>query len=101
MNEKNHLSINCPDCKSEIVIDTVTGKILFHKKAKEKSQAPDFSDLLKGLDKRKTEVETFFDKEQAALKDRDRLMEEKFKAALDQAKTISDDDVRLRPFDLD
>jgi hypothetical protein len=50
----------------------------------------------------KTRVEGLFEKEKLALQDRDRLLEEKFREAMDRASESDDNEATpLRPFDLE
>lgn len=96
------LTVRCPDCNSELVIDAATGQILSHKKAKQPiAGGKDFDALLKGLDEEKSKAEDIFQREVAAMKDRDRLMEEKFREALRRAEEEPDEGPPRRPFDLD
>lgn len=96
------LTLRCPDCDSELVIDAATGQILSHKKAKQPiAGGKDFDALLKGLDDDKSRAEDIFQREVAAMKDRDRLMEEKFREAMRRAEEDPDEGPPRRPFDLD
>lgn len=96
------LTVRCPDCNSELVIDAATGQILSHKKAKQPiAGGKDFDALLKGLDEEKSKAEDIFQREVAAMKDRDRLMEEKFREAMRRAEEEPDEGPPRRPFDLD
>ena len=80
------LTVRCPDCNSELVVDVATGEVISHRKAKQPlAGGKDFDSLLKGLDDEKAHAEDVFQREVAALKDRDRLLEEKFRAALRRA----------------
>ncbi|HEX2642802.1 MAG TPA: hypothetical protein VHU81_07400 [Thermoanaerobaculia bacterium] len=102
MSTPSKLTIRCPDCNSEMVIDTATGQILSHKKAKQPiAGGKDFDALLKGLDEEKSKAEDIFQREVAALKDRDRLLEEKFREAMRRAEEEPDEGPPRRPFDLD
>jgi hypothetical protein len=95
------LSLTCPDCGSEIVLDAATGAVLTHKKRKEPlAGGHDFDKLLQDLDAGKARAEELFEREKAAFADRDRLLEEKFKEALKRAEEEPDLPPR-RPFDLD
>ncbi len=102
MSETRKLTVRCPDCNSDLVIDAETGQILSHRKAR---QAPaggkDLDALLKGLDDDKARAEDIFQREVAAMKDRDRLLEEKFREALRRAEEDPDQGPPRRPFDLD
>lgn len=96
------LTVRCPDCSSELVIDTATGQVLSHRKAKQPiAGGKDFDSLLKGLDEEKSRAEDIFQREVAAMKDRDRILEEKFREAMRRAEEDPDEGPPPRPFDLD
>lgn len=99
---KDKVSFRCPECRAEIVVDARTGDVLFHRKAKEPpAGGKDFDALMANLGKDKARAEEVFEREKAALKDRDRLLEEKFKEAMERASEDEDDTPPVRPFDLD
>jgi hypothetical protein len=96
------LNLRCPECDAELVIDATTGEILFHKAAKqEPAGGKDFDSLLQGLDEDKSRAEEIFEREKAAMKDRERLLDEKFQEAVKRAEEEPDEGKPLRPFDLD
>lgn len=102
VSETRKLTATCPDCGSDLVIDAATGEILSHKSVKKPpAGGKDFDALLAGLDEQKARAEDVFEREKAAMKDRDRLMEEKFKEALRRAEEDPDEGPPPRPFDLD
>ncbi|RPH54780.1 hypothetical protein EHM82_06365 [bacterium] len=102
MSETRKLTVKCPDCNSEMVVDAATGAILSHKKARQPiAGGKDFDSLLKGLDEDKARAEDVFAREVAAMKDRDRLLEEKFREAMRRAEEEPDEGPPRRPFDLD
>ena len=102
MSETRKLTVRCPDCSSDLVIDAETGEILSHRKAKQPlAGGKDFDSLLKGLDDDKARAEDVFQREVAAMKDRDRLLEEKFREAMRRAEEDPDKSPPPRPFDLD
>ena len=85
-----------------MVVDAATGTILAHKKPKEPlAGGHDFDKLLAGLDASKARAEALFEREKAALGDRERLLEEKFNEALKRAHEDPDTGPPKRPFDLD
>ena len=101
MSETRKLTVRCPDCSSDLVIDAETGEVLSHRRAKQPiAGGKDFDSLLKGLDDDKARAEDVFQREVAAMKDRDRLMEEKFREALRRAEEDPDKSPPPRPFDL-
>lgn len=102
MSDSRKLTVRCPDCSSDLVIDAETGQVLSHRHPKQPiAGGKDFDALLKGLDEDKARAEDVFQKEVAAMKDRDRLMEEKFREALRRAEEDPDQGPPRRPFDLD
>ena len=102
MSETRKLTVRCPDCGSDLVIDAGTGEVLSHRKARQPlAGGKDFDSLLKGIDEDKARAEDVFQREVAALKDRDRLLEEKFREALRRAEEEPDEGPPRRPFDLD
>jgi hypothetical protein len=96
------LTLRCPDCEAHLVIDAATAEVLSHRAVKQPlAGGKDFDTLLEDLDRDKSEAEEVFAREVAAMKDRDRLLEEKFKQAMERAKEEPDDVPPLRPFDFD
>jgi hypothetical protein len=102
VSETRKLTVRCPDCSSDLVIDAETGEVLSHRRAKQPlAGGKDFDSLLKGLDDDKARAEDVFQREVTALKDRDRLLEEKFREAMRRAEEDPDEGPPRRPFDLD
>ena len=85
-----------------MTVDLATGQVLFHKPAKpQPAGGRDFDELLAGLDESKERAAAVFEREVSAVKDHDRLMEEKFREALRRAKEEPDEEPPLRPWELD
>jgi single-stranded DNA-specific DHH superfamily exonuclease len=102
MAEPRNLTLRCPECDAHLVVDSVTGEVLAHRKTRQPpAGGKDFDELLHDLDREKVEAEEVFEREFAAMKDRDRLLEEKFRQALKRAEEEPDDLPPPRPFDLD
>ncbi|HVT61178.1 MAG TPA: hypothetical protein VHR45_22635 [Thermoanaerobaculia bacterium] len=102
MAETRKLTLRCPDCNSELVVDAATGEVLSHRRAKvPPAGGKDLESLLQGLDQDKARAEDVFQREVAAIKDRDRLLEEKFREAMRRAEEEPDEGRPPRPFDLD
>ena len=83
-----------------MMVDAATGQVLSHS-AKAKSPAKDFDSLLAGIDEGKKRADEVFRQEKAALDDRERLLEEKFRRAFERAKDEDDGQPPVRPWDLD
>ena len=96
------LHVRCPGCEAELVVDAATGEVLSHR-SKERPLAggKDFDSLLRGLDEGKARAEALFEQEKAAMKDRQRLLDEKFAEAMKRAEEDPDQGPPKRPFDLD
>ena len=102
MSTTSRLSLRCPDCGSDLVVDVKTGEVLFHKKAKAApAEGKNFDDLFADMEAKKGRADEIFERERGAMKDRDRLLEEKFKEALKRAEEDPDTGRPVRPFDLD
>ncbi len=82
-------------------VDAATGQILSHRAPEKSSSAHDFDSLLAGLDQAKSRADEIFQQEFKALEDKDRILEEKFKAALERAEDEEDGKPPVRPWDLD
>jgi uncharacterized Zn finger protein (UPF0148 family) len=95
--EKN-FEIFCPCCEALIVVDRLTGEVLLHK-AKEKKSGQSLEAMVSGLEAQKSEMAKRFDKEMESQKNRSRILEEKFKEAMERAEK-SDKPV-VNPMDLD
>lgn len=91
-------TIICPCCEASITIDSQTGTMLGHEEKKKIHGS--FEDLAGELNKQKEIREQLFAQEMSSMKDRERLLEEKFKEALKRADIESDTPFR-NPLDLD
>jgi hypothetical protein len=76
-------SITCPCCEAVLTVDSVTGSILAHEEKKKVHGS--FEDLRGELNKQKELREQIFAQEMSSMKDRERLLEEKFREALKRA----------------
>jgi hypothetical protein len=102
MAETRKLHLRCPGCEARLVVDSATGEVLSHRAHRAPvAGGKDFDALLENLDRSKAEAEDTFTREMEALKDRDRLLEEKFREAMKRAEESPDDEPPPRPFDLD
>ena len=88
----------CPCCEATLTVDASTGTLLSHEEKKKATGS--FEELAGELTKQKEIREQLFAQEMSSMKDRERLLEEKFKEALKRADTTSDTPFR-NPLDLD
>ncbi|MGA7617051.1 MAG: 2-nitropropane dioxygenase [Thermoanaerobaculia bacterium] len=91
------LEITCPCCDAKLTIDTQSGAILWHEK--KAAPAKTIEGMLSQLESQKSEIAKKFEKEMESHKDRSRLLEEKFKEALQRAEKSKEKPIN--PMDLD
>ena len=91
-------NVICPCCEATLTIDAQTGSILAHEEKKKVHGS--FEDLRGELSKQKELREQLFAQEMSSVKDRERLLDEKFREALKKADTTSDQPFK-NPLDLD
>ena len=100
MPEVPRFTVVCPCCEATLVIDAQTGVIISHQeKAK---PVASFDEMRRDLDRQKQLREQIFSQELGSVKDRERLLEEKFKEAMKKAEKDKDKDTPYRnPLDFD
>lgn len=91
-------SIICPCCEAALVIDAQTGTVLSHEE--KKKVLGSFEDLKGELSKQKELRDQLFSQEMSSMKDRERLLDEKFKEAMKRAEGEKDVPYK-NPLDLD
>ena len=94
----NNFEIQCPCCEATIVVDRLSGEVLLHK-AKEKKTTGSLESMVAGLETQKSEAAKRFDKQLESQKDRSRILEEKFKEAMERAE--KSDEKYINPMDMD
>ena len=92
-------NILCPCCEANLTIDAKTGAILAH--AEKQKTHGSFEDMKNDLERQKDLREQIFAQEMSSEKDRARLLEEKFQAALKRAEGEKSDQPFKNPLDLD
>jgi sulfate adenylyltransferase subunit 1 (EFTu-like GTPase family) len=93
-----NFEITCPCCEATLVVDRLSGEVLLHK-AKEVRVGGSLESMVAGLESQKSEAAKRFDRQIESQKDRARILEEKFKAALEQAE--KSDEKYINPMDMD
>lgn len=91
-------SIICPCCEATLTIDAQTGALLAHEE--KKKILGSFEDLKGELSKQKELRDQLFSQEMTSMKDRERLLDEKFKEAMKRAEDVKDTPYK-NPLDLD
>ncbi|HVR39784.1 MAG TPA: 2-nitropropane dioxygenase [Thermoanaerobaculia bacterium] len=94
-----NFEITCPGCDATIVVDRITGEVLLHKMKEKRGPGGSLESMVANLESQKSEASKRFDKNLESQKDRARILEEKFKEALQRAE--KDDTPPVNPFDLD
>jgi uncharacterized Zn finger protein (UPF0148 family) len=91
-------TVICPCCEATLVVDAQTGALISHEeKAK---PVASFEAMAKDLERQKQTREQIFAQEMGSLKDRERLLEEKFREAMKRAEKDKDKVFR-NPLDMD
>jgi uncharacterized Zn finger protein (UPF0148 family) len=91
-------NVICPCCETMLVVDAQTGALISHEeKAK---PVASFEAMAKDLERQKQTRDQLFAQEMGSHKDRERLLEEKFREAMKRADKDKDK-VYRNPLDLD
>lgn len=93
-----NFEILCPCCEATLVIDRLSGEVLLHKE-KERKSGLSLESMVSNLETQKSEMAKRFDKQLESQKDRSRILEEKFKEALERAD--KSDKPYINPMDMD
>ena len=93
-----NFEVICPCCQATIVVDRISGDVLMHKEKQGKTTGS-IDEMVSRLETSRVEMTKKFDRELESQKDRKRLLEEKFKEALERADRS--DTPRINPMDLD
>lgn len=93
-----NFEITCPCCEATLVIDRLSGEVLLHK-AKEIKVTGSLESMVAGLESQKSEAAKRFERQLESQKDRARILEEKFKEAMERAE--KSDEKYMNPMDMD
>lgn len=98
MDEQGRFTIICPCCEATLTVDAQTGALISHEeKAK---PVASFEEMAKDMERQKHVRESIFSQELGSMKDRERLLEEKFREAMKRADKDKDKPYR-NPLDMD
>jgi len=86
MSDTSRYTLICPCCEATLSIDAQTGSLISHQE-KAKPLAS-FDEMVKGLDKQKEMRNQIFAQELSSMKDRDRILEEKFQEARSEERRV-------------
>jgi sulfate adenylyltransferase subunit 1 (EFTu-like GTPase family) len=93
-----NFEVTCPCCEATLVIDRISGEVLLHK-AKESRPTHSLEAMVTNLEAQKSEMAKRFDRQLESQKDRARILDERFKEAMERAE--KSDKPPVNPFDLD
>jgi hypothetical protein len=91
-------TVTCPCCEAVLTVDASTGALVAHQE--KKKILGSFDDLKTDLSRQKEQRDNIFAQEMSSMKDRERLLDEKFKEALKRADVDAGKPFR-NPLDLD
>ena len=94
-----NFEITCPCCEATIVVDRLNGEVLLHKVKERRGPGGSLDAMVAGLETQKSEAAKRFDRQMESQKDRARILEERFKEALERAE--KSDDKYVNPMDMD
>ena len=98
MDERGRFTLICPCCDATLTVDAQTGALISHEeKAK---PVASFEEMAKDMERQKQVRESIFSQELGSMKDRERLLEEKFREAMKRADKDKDKPYR-NPLDMD
>ena len=91
-------TVICPCCEAVLTLDAGTGAILAHEE--KKKALGSFDDLKGQAEKQKQVRDQLFEQEMSSMKDRSRILDEKFNEALKRADAEKDKPFQ-NPLDMD
>lgn len=94
-----NFEIVCPCCEATIVVDRISGEVLLHKAKESRGPGGSLESMVKGLETQRSEAAKRFERQIESQKDRSRILEEKFREALERAE--KSDQKQVNPLDLD
>jgi hypothetical protein len=94
-----NFEITCPCCEATLVVDRLSGEVLLHKAKENRAGGGSLESMVAGLEAQKSEAAKRFDRQIESQKDRARILEERFKEALERAE--KSDEKYVNPLDLD
>jgi uncharacterized Zn finger protein (UPF0148 family) len=103
MTEMKKFRITCPGCESEILVDAVSGQVLYHEEKKpldEPAAKKSIQELMKEMDDKRKKTADRFEEEKEALKHRSEYLEKKFEEMKKHVDT-ADGAPPPHPFDYD
>jgi len=91
----------CPHCGSSLRIDPDAGVVIDHTPPTRASDKTDFETRLKQLEDEKRRASDRMEEAMRMEKSKERIMEDRFRKLMDEAKKSGDDSKPIRDIDLD
>jgi hypothetical protein len=95
------ITVTCPHCSSELEIDVAAGVVVSHTPPVVHRDRTDFDARLKELEDEKKRAADRLEEAMRMEKSKERIMEDRFKKLMDDAKDMDPDERPLRDIDLD
>ena len=97
----DHVKLKCPHCNSMLTVDTAAGVIVSHEPPVQKKDKIDFDKRLQQIESEKDRSADIMAEAMRKEKDKERLMEDRFKELFDETKKKDDGSKPIRDIDLD
>jgi hypothetical protein len=97
----NKLSVSCPHCGAQLKIDVDAGVVISHEVPASPRAKVDFEARLQELESEKSRAADRMAEAMRKEQSKDRLMEDRFRELLDDAKKKKDEGKPIRDIDLD
>ncbi len=98
MSDAGKWTILCPCCDATLIIDTATGAVISHED--KKKPIPSFEEMARNLKRGEQTRDQLFAQELNSQKNRERILDEKFREAMKRADTEKDKPY-INPLDVD
>ncbi len=95
------VSVTCPHCGSNLQVDTEAGVVAGHTPPVQHSEKVDFDARLQQIESEKERAADKMEEAMRREKDKDRLMQDRFRELLDDTKKKDDGKRPIRDIDLD
>ena len=95
------LNVTCPHCRSVLKIDIEAGVVVDHRPPSKTVEKADFNARLKQLESEKNRAADVMAEAMRKEKSKDRLLEDRFRELLDDAKKKDDGSRPIKDIDLD
>lgn len=96
------ITVSCPHCDAALVIDVTAGVVVEHRVRRAPGEKVDFEERLRRMEEEKRQASDRLAEAMRREKSRDRLMEDRFRSLMDDAKKRKEDGTpEIRDIDLD